>query len=45
MGLYIVILPLMFTLILTALLLTFLGENIADTALDFGKKIPGIYLN
>mgnify|MGYP001278169142 CR=1 FL=1 len=40
--LYIVILPLIFTVILTALLLTFLGEDVAQTTLDFAKKIPGI---
>lgn len=39
---YIVIFPLFFTLILTGLLLTFLGEDVIDSAIAFGHKVPGL---
>jgi flagellar motility protein MotE (MotC chaperone) len=40
--LYIIILPLFFTIGLTFILLTFLGYNVVDTALGLGNKVPGL---
>lgn len=39
---YIIILPLIFTMILSGIILHFLGFNVIDTALNVGHKVPGL---